>query len=181
MHHKDVIWAATLVAVSAVVVACGHSNGTPVDTVADPLDAVAAAPKNHRVLYEDTHVRIVEVTTQPGETENLHHHQYPSAFVFDAAQPATLSQAADGTEVRYGRNFAVLPDQAYAPPLEAFLKSANAQLEAALPNGGLVAVASGAVPTAHKFTIEDSFPAHFYRIEFKRVDGNAIIDKTSYP
>jgi hypothetical protein len=38
--------------------------------VSDPLDAVVAAPRNHRVLYEDDHVRVLEVTVQPGETEN---------------------------------------------------------------------------------------------------------------
>jgi hypothetical protein len=38
------------------------------------LDAVTAAPKNHRVLWEDDQVRVLEVTVRPGEREELRHH-----------------------------------------------------------------------------------------------------------
>ena len=50
----------------------------------DPsLDAVAAAPHNHQVLYEDDVIRVLSVSVQPGETEPLHHHRWPSVFVID--------------------------------------------------------------------------------------------------
>src|SRR5437016_6225687 len=50
----------------------------------DPkLDAVAAAPGNHRVLYEDDVIRVLSVTVEPGETEPVHHHRWPSVFVLD--------------------------------------------------------------------------------------------------
>jgi predicted metal-dependent enzyme (double-stranded beta helix superfamily) len=50
----------------------------------DPkLDAVNAAPENHLVLYEDDTIRVLSVTVAPGETENPHHHQWPSVFVID--------------------------------------------------------------------------------------------------
>ena len=40
----------------------------------DTLDAVAAAPKNHKVVLENEHVRVLDVTVLPGERENLHAH-----------------------------------------------------------------------------------------------------------
>jgi hypothetical protein len=38
------------------------------------MDAVAAAPGNHRVLLENDRVRVLEVTVNPGEREPLHAH-----------------------------------------------------------------------------------------------------------
>ena len=40
----------------------------------DSLDAVAAAPNNHRVVLENDRVRVLDVTVAPGETEPLHAH-----------------------------------------------------------------------------------------------------------
>ena len=42
------------------------------------LEALVAAPANHRLLHEDDKVRVLEVTVQPSERENLHHHRWPS-------------------------------------------------------------------------------------------------------
>ena len=51
----------------------------------DPkLDALVAAPGNHRVLYEDDRIRVVSVSIPPGETEPAHHHRWPSVFVIDS-------------------------------------------------------------------------------------------------
>ena len=50
----------------------------------DPaLDAVSAAPENHKVLYEDDVIRVVSVSIAPGKTEKPHHHRFPSVFVID--------------------------------------------------------------------------------------------------
>lgn len=50
----------------------------------DPaLDAVIAAPRNHAVIYEDDVIRVLAVSVAPGETENPHHHRWPSVMVFD--------------------------------------------------------------------------------------------------
>lgn len=46
----------------------------------DELDAVIAAPENHKILLENDHVRVLEVTLGPGELEPLHHHRWPSAL-----------------------------------------------------------------------------------------------------
>ena len=46
----------------------------------DSLDAVAAAPGNHRVVLENEHVRVLDVTVAPGEREPLHAHCLPSVM-----------------------------------------------------------------------------------------------------
>jgi hypothetical protein len=44
------------------------------------LDAVAAAPNNHKVLLENERVRVLEVTIRPGEKEPVHAHRWPSVL-----------------------------------------------------------------------------------------------------
>lgn len=53
----------------------------------DALDAVAAAPRQHRVIFENELLRVLEVTLEPGDEEPLHHHRWPSVFVFDQLKP----------------------------------------------------------------------------------------------
>jgi hypothetical protein len=68
----------------------------------DPaLDAVVAAPKHHKVLFENDRLRVIEVTLEPDDEEPVHHHRWPSVFVFDAIQGPVHDIAPDGT---------VLPD-----------------------------------------------------------------------
>ena len=60
------------------------------------LDAVAAAPSNHRVLYENDALRVLEVTLPDGEEEPTHHHRWPSVFVFDQVQGPVHDIAPNG-------------------------------------------------------------------------------------
>lgn len=46
----------------------------------DALDAVVAAPENHKVVLENERVRVLEVTVRPGEKESLHMHRRPSVM-----------------------------------------------------------------------------------------------------
>ena len=62
------------------------------------LEALVAAPANHRLLHEDDEVRVLEVTVQPGERENLHHHRWPSIMVV-LARPDYRNFDADGNEI----------------------------------------------------------------------------------
>jgi hypothetical protein len=62
------------------------------------LDALAAAPANHRLLFEDEALRVLEVTVAPGERENLHHHRWPSLMVV-LARPNYRNFDADGNEI----------------------------------------------------------------------------------
>jgi len=58
-------------------------DGTDPATWDPALDAVAAAPENHRVLYEDDAIRVLSVSVVAGATEKPHHHCFPSVFVID--------------------------------------------------------------------------------------------------
>jgi hypothetical protein len=130
----------------------------------DSMDSVNAAPKNHKVLFENDHVRLLEVIVQPGETENMHGHKYPSVFMMDAPQPRTQNK---NLEEGGGPQ----PGNRPAPPPR--------------NEGG-----PGAYPTCramttpqspHQVTNADTFPQHFYRMEFKKIDGDAIREMKSYP
>lgn len=47
-------------------------------TWAPELDALSAAPDNHRVVFENDRVRVLEVTQEPHSVEPAHHHRWPS-------------------------------------------------------------------------------------------------------
>ncbi|TRC98882.1 hypothetical protein FJV76_06605 [Mesorhizobium sp. WSM4303] len=64
----------------------------------DPkLDAVIAAPANHKVLFENDRLRVLEVILKPDEEEPTHHHRWPSVFVFDQVEGPIHDFAPDGT------------------------------------------------------------------------------------
>lgn len=67
-----------------------YKTGNPADWPAE-LDAVVAAPNNHKILLENDKVRVLEVTLAPGEVENLHHHQWPSVLYIQEAGDFTDS------------------------------------------------------------------------------------------
>jgi hypothetical protein len=46
----------------------------------DSLDAVIAAAKHHKVLFENERVRVLEVRIPPGESTAVHTHRWPSAM-----------------------------------------------------------------------------------------------------
>jgi quercetin dioxygenase-like cupin family protein len=48
-------------------------------------DALAAAPQNHKLLFENEYVRVLEVTVPPGVREPLHAHRYPSVLYYLSA------------------------------------------------------------------------------------------------
>jgi hypothetical protein len=76
---------------------------TPITDQTDPaqwdpmLDAVIAAPANHKVLFENDRLRVLEVIVEPDEEEPTHHHRWPSVFVFDQVQGPIHDLAPDGT------------------------------------------------------------------------------------
>jgi hypothetical protein len=67
-----------------------YKTGNPADWPAE-LDAVQAAPKNHKILLENEKVRVLEVILQPNEIEPLHHHKWPSALYIQEAGDFTDS------------------------------------------------------------------------------------------
>jgi len=46
----------------------------------DTLDALSAAPENHRLVYENERVRVLEVRIGPGEIVPLHTHRWPGVL-----------------------------------------------------------------------------------------------------
>lgn len=71
----------------------------------DPaLDAVTAAPANHKVIFENDRLRVLEVTLEADEEEPVHHHRWPSIFVFDQVQGPVHDMAPDGTRLPANRD-----------------------------------------------------------------------------
>ena len=71
----------------------------------DPaFDAVVSAPQNHRVIFENDRLRVLEVTLEAGEEEPIHHHRWPSVFVFDQIQGPVHDMAPDGTQLPPNRD-----------------------------------------------------------------------------
>jgi hypothetical protein len=129
----------------------------------DSMDSINAAPKNHKVLFENDHVRLLEVTVQPGETENMHGHKYPSVFMMDAPQPHIVNKNLDDSD-------GLQPGNRPPPPHN---------------EGGTVAYPTCRATTTpqspHQVTNTDTFPQHFYRMEFKKIDGDSVREMKSYP
>ena len=76
-----------------------------IQTVPADLDAVAAAPKSHRVLMEDDRIRVLRVEVAPGATEPVHDHRWPSVMYFEQPQPITyiIYRLVDGKPVETER------------------------------------------------------------------------------
>jgi len=71
----------------------------------DPsLDAVVAAPKHHKVIFENERLRVLDVTLEPQDEEPLHHHRWPSVFVFDEIHGDVLDISPDGTRLPPSRD-----------------------------------------------------------------------------
>jgi len=50
------------------------NDGTDPATWDPNCDAVVAAPKHHRVIFENDKLRVLNVTLEPQGEEPLHHH-----------------------------------------------------------------------------------------------------------
>ena len=54
-----------------------NENATDPSTWDPSFDAVAAAPKHHKVIFENDRLRVLDVTLEPHDEEPLHHHRWP--------------------------------------------------------------------------------------------------------
>ena len=71
----------------------------------DPaLDAVTAAPRHHKVLFENDNLRVLEVTLEPNDEEPVHHHRWPSVFVFDSIKPPIFDYSPSGEQLPPNRD-----------------------------------------------------------------------------
>jgi len=127
-------------------------------------DSLAAAPDNHRLLYEDGHVRLIEVTIWPGETERLHGHPYPSVFAYDNL---IFKPAASGHLRKYG-----VSDRKLDP--DSLHNGQDANVGEPPPGMDTPGCATMGPLAPHQIHDGGALPLHFYRIEFKRIDGDGL-------
>ena len=113
------------------------------------MEAVAAAPANHHVLYEDDHVRLLEVTVWPGVAEKMHGHAWPSVFAMQAVQPRMTNAHLDSGG---------------GPPV-----FGASTADPGAPDYPRCMTLGPQAP--HSALVKDDFPQHFFRMEFKRLDG----------
>lgn len=121
-------------------------------------DSVLAAPSNYRLLYEDAHVRLLEVAVRPGETTPMHGHPYASVLAFDAVLPdpqTIVDTKLDPTSPLNGQG------AGHAPAPTIF-------------NMKVPTCTTMAPQAPHSIHNTGAIPLHYYRIEFKRVDGDAF-------
>lgn len=71
---------------------------------APELDAVAAAPDHHKVLFENDNVRVLEVRLEPQDEEPVHHHRWPSVFVLDQIKPPVVDLSPEGERLPPSRD-----------------------------------------------------------------------------
>jgi hypothetical protein len=119
-------------------------------------DSELAAPNNYRLLYEDGHVRLLEVGVRPGETTPVHGNPYATVLAFNAVLPDERDIVNKTLDPK-----ATLKEQGagHAPAPSVF--------DMKMPT-------CTTVPPQAPHTIRNNSqtPLHYYRIEFKRVDGD---------
>jgi quercetin dioxygenase-like cupin family protein len=59
-----------------------NQNNESFQEWSDSLDAVVAAPEQHRVIFENERVRVLDTRIKPGETVPVHTHALPSLVCF---------------------------------------------------------------------------------------------------
>ena len=102
MTHKLVgtirnVGSAAVVIVVATLGGIALAHSTDGDRWWKPeLDAITAAPQNHKVLFENDEVRVLEVTVAPGTREPMHVHRYPAVIYIDSS-PHMVEHLQDGS------------------------------------------------------------------------------------
>lgn len=90
------------IAAAAVPLLIAQQAGNKFDRWWRPeLDAVKAAPQNHKVLFENDEVRVLEVTIAPHTQEPLHVHRFPAVIYVDSS-PHLIEHLQDGSVVDRG-------------------------------------------------------------------------------
>ena len=79
----------------------------------DKLEAVNAAPGNHKIILENDRIRVLSVTVAPGENEPLHMHRMPSVL-YIIAEDDIQDFDADGKLLYDTRSQASPPKTPYA-------------------------------------------------------------------
>ena len=121
-------------------------------------DSVLAAPDNYRLLYEDGHVRLLEVTVRPGEITPMHGHPYASVLAFDAVE----ADPREIVDTKLDPKSPLNGEKAGHGPAPSVFDMKSPTCETMGPQA------------PHAIRNNSDTPLHYYRIEFKRVDGDAL-------
>ena len=119
-------------------------------------DAEVADPDVHRVLFENENIMFLEVVNPPELDVHMHGHPYPSVFARDTGS---------------GPGVAGIPlAESHLDPTSPFAGKGWGQ--GGPPAGLQFPRCTTAPPEApHKPVNHGTVPVHFYRIEFRRLDG----------
>jgi mannose-6-phosphate isomerase-like protein (cupin superfamily) len=92
--------------------------GTNYEDWPEELDALIAAPKHHRLLFENEAVRVLDTRVAPGETVPLHMHRWPSSL-YIMSWSDFVRREGDGVVVVDSRTGIYLPEGSahWSPPL----------------------------------------------------------------
>jgi hypothetical protein len=123
---------------------------------ATSYDAEIADPDVHRVLFENQNIILLEVSNPPELDVKMHGHPYPSVFARDTgAGPSTAG---------------IPLEETHLDPTSPFAGKGWGQGPS--PSGLQFPRCTTAPPEApHKPINHGTVPVHFYRIEFRRLDG----------
>jgi hypothetical protein len=120
----------------------------------DSTDSIRAAPRQHWLRYEDQNIRLLEVMYRAGEQgDAMHGHPYASVFAMDAPFDGEITDE----------------------HLDLDKAKTEAMGRGAAPAGMQFPTCSTMGPQSPNRPFNHSkLPLHFYRIEFKRLDGAGI-------
>jgi hypothetical protein len=109
----------------------------------DCMEATVANPRDHKILYQDANIRFLEVTNPPGNPIHMHTHTLSSVFLTIDPQPRGRDHKSDGSVTSPGGE---------------------------IPAGANFPILSATGPQGlHSYEDLDTFPKHFYRVEFKKI------------
>ena len=106
------------------------------------MDQIITSRQTDNVRFETFDLRFVEVTISPGQKQEMGEQLFPSVLLFYQGQPKGMMTSFDGKTVQVARKF----ERVKFPQ----------------------AIREGKQPP-HSFENTDTFPAHYYRVEFKKI------------
>ena len=144
-------------------------------------ESYISAPNNHFVRYQDDHVVFLEVVFRPTERENIHGHAKPSVFARDIGGAAAVSGpdacSNDSAIVVADRRIAGIGHAGKGGDWKFDPEGMNGQGggDCAPPAGMKRPSCSTMGPQwPHAASDTNPYPTHFYRIQFKRMDGDGL-------
>jgi hypothetical protein len=140
------------------------------------LDAEIADSDVHRVLYADNRTMLMEVSNPPGLDVHMHGHPYASVFVRDSGSTAGAPGAVPD-RIANNSNATGAGSGGLADPVLDPTSPFNGQGwgSGPAPKGMEYPACTTSPPQApHKPMNRGVVPLHFYRIEFRRLDGEDI-------